>query len=553
MVVDATLATGADAALPAVHRRPAGPPLARVPRGQGPRAARRRARRRRRRGRVLRRARSTPTSPSRCSTSWRPTSRWRCAGRSCSSTPTARWCSTRRTSSRCSARSSPARTPMWRSRGCWPSAATSTCSRRIAELRRDDMDLAVLRDFLVGATEGWQLARASVRDVLASRLPPEESGGDFAPDSARLGDHHRRAPRGDGRRLGRASPATPPSGSTRCRRPRRGRRPPPAPPLLDVDAVRARLDDARRLDDAGAEIRIHGDLHLAQVIQVDAGWLVLDFEGEPARRRDDRFTPSSPLRDVAGMLRSLHYAAATGLAEWDQGDAELLGAPRRLGAAQPRRLPHRLLRRGGHRRAAARSTRPAAPRCWPPSSSTRRCTSSATSSATDPSWCRSRWRASSGSSRGRRAHMTPLTEAPGLPTEFDLHLFGQGKHERLWDVLGAHVGGRRHRASRCGRRTPAKVSVVGEFNGWDRGAHPLERARRRRVGRLRRPASGRARRTSTPSPAPTAAPSTAPTRWRSSPSTPAAWPASCSRASHEWQDGEWMARARRRATRSPTA
>ena len=38
------------------------------------------------------------------------------------------------------------------------------------------------------------------------------------------------------------------------------------------------------------------------------------------------------------------------------------------------------------------------------------------------------------------AHMTPLTEIPGLPTEFDLHLFGQGKHERLWDVLGAHVG-----------------------------------------------------------------------------------------------------------------
>src|SRR5436190_44311 len=58
----------------------------------------------------------------------------------------------------------------------------------IAELRRDDMDLAVLRDFLVGATEGWQLARASVRDLLASRLPPEECGADFAPDAARLGD-----------------------------------------------------------------------------------------------------------------------------------------------------------------------------------------------------------------------------------------------------------------------------------------------------------------------------------------------------------------------------
>jgi maltokinase len=96
------------------------------------------------------------------------------------------------------------------------------------------------------------------------------------------------------------------------------------PQTFDVDAVRGRFDDARKLEDAGAEICIHGDLHLAQVIQVDAGWLVLDFEGEPARRRDDRFTTSSPLRDVAGMLRSFHYAAATGLVEWDQGDAELL-------------------------------------------------------------------------------------------------------------------------------------------------------------------------------------------------------------------------------------
>ena len=59
------------------------------------------------------------------------------------------------------------------------------------------------------------------------------------------------------------------------------------------------------------------------MIQVDAGWVVLDFEGEPGRRRDERFTLSSPLRDVAGILRSLHYAAAAGLAEWDLGDDEL--------------------------------------------------------------------------------------------------------------------------------------------------------------------------------------------------------------------------------------
>ncbi len=93
---------------------------------------------------------------------------------------------------------------------------------------------------------------------------------------------------------------------------------------FDPAAVRRHLQTVRSQADVGRELRIHGDLHLAQVIQVDAGWVVLDFEGEPARIPEGRFTSSSPLRDVAGMLRSLHYAAASGLAEWDEGDQELL-------------------------------------------------------------------------------------------------------------------------------------------------------------------------------------------------------------------------------------
>src|SRR3546814_13156011 len=100
------------------------------------------------------------------------------------------------------------------------------------------------------------------------------------------------------------------------------------PTRLDTSAVADRYHQLAELDDAGVELRIHGDLHLAQVIRADTGWFVLDFEGEPARRRSERFTTSSPLRDVAGMLRSFHYAAATGLAEWVEGaddiDRELL-------------------------------------------------------------------------------------------------------------------------------------------------------------------------------------------------------------------------------------
>jgi maltokinase len=179
--------------------------------------------------------------------------------------------------------------------------------------------LAILSKYLRLATDGWTLAATSVRDLyaLAIGTGPNgivgagDAGGDFAGESRRLGFATAQVHTDLAQAFGTDELPTEAVGDLAEQMYRKLDLTVSAVPELAkyAEMISATYAELSKLKGPFPVQRVHGDYHLGQVLRTEAGWVVLDFEGEPAAPLAQRRARSSPLRDVAGMLRSFDYAA----------------------------------------------------------------------------------------------------------------------------------------------------------------------------------------------------------------------------------------------------
>jgi maltokinase len=176
-----------------------------------------------------------------------------------------------------------------------------------------DATLGILQEYLAGARDGWELALEEIGarpEMLLERLRElgevtgdlhavlgsDSSSPDFAPDQPSQEALALLVADVD-EQIERIFLDLPDSETV-------------APIAGRGQDVREKLQALSNLRSGGRVIRTHGDYHLGQTMLSDRGWVILDFEGEPARQLPQRRLKRSPLRDVAGMLRSFSYVTA---------------------------------------------------------------------------------------------------------------------------------------------------------------------------------------------------------------------------------------------------